>query len=357
MTIHDLDMARWLLGEEPVEVTAHGSCLVDPAIGAAGDIDTAAVTLRTASGRIAQVANTRRAVFGYDQRIEVCGARGMLAAGNRKSTSVERATAAGYATDPGPALLPRTLRRRLPPRARRLRAPPARRGRRHRLGRRRRARARDSPTPATGRCAPAPPSSWRPVHEAASRRPDRQRLHRPRARDRAAGSRGRVPGRGRRPCARCSRTATRRRRRSPPRPWDSRARPATGASSSPIPPSTSSTSARRTTCTARWRSPRSPPASTSGARSRSRSTRREATEVADAAARAGVVHLIGFNYSLNPLIRLAQAMIAAGEHRHRHGLQRAATSRTTWRTPPCRTAGAASAALRAPARSRTSART
>ncbi|HKY91370.1 MAG TPA: inositol 2-dehydrogenase [Nevskiaceae bacterium] len=100
MTIHDLDMARWLLGEEPVEITAHGSCLVDPAIGAAGDIDTAAVTLRTASGRIAQIANTRRAVFGYDQRIEVCGSTGMLAAGNRKSTSVERATAAGYATDP-----------------------------------------------------------------------------------------------------------------------------------------------------------------------------------------------------------------------------------------------------------------
>jgi myo-inositol 2-dehydrogenase / D-chiro-inositol 1-dehydrogenase len=100
MTIHDLDMARWLLGEEPVEVTAHGSCLVDPAIGAAGDIDTAAVTLRTARGRIAQVANTRRAVFGYDQRIEVCGARGMLSAGNRKSTSVERATATGYSTDP-----------------------------------------------------------------------------------------------------------------------------------------------------------------------------------------------------------------------------------------------------------------
>jgi myo-inositol 2-dehydrogenase/D-chiro-inositol 1-dehydrogenase len=100
MTIHDLDMARWLLGEEPVEVTAYGSCLVDPAIGAAGDIDTAAVTLRTASGRIAQISNTRRAVFGYDQRIEVFGAAGMLAAGNRKSTSVERATASGYATDP-----------------------------------------------------------------------------------------------------------------------------------------------------------------------------------------------------------------------------------------------------------------
>jgi myo-inositol 2-dehydrogenase/D-chiro-inositol 1-dehydrogenase len=100
MTIHDLDMARWLLGEEPVEVTAQGSCLVDPAIGAAGDIDTAAVTLRTSGGRIAQIANTRRAVFGYDQRIEVCGARGMLSAGNRRATSVERATAAGYARDP-----------------------------------------------------------------------------------------------------------------------------------------------------------------------------------------------------------------------------------------------------------------
>jgi len=100
MTIHDLDMARWLLGEEPAEVTAHGSCLVDPAIGAAGDIDTAAVTLRTASGRIAQIANSRRAVFGYDQRIEVCGARGMLAAGNRRATSVEHATAAGYTRDP-----------------------------------------------------------------------------------------------------------------------------------------------------------------------------------------------------------------------------------------------------------------
>jgi myo-inositol 2-dehydrogenase/D-chiro-inositol 1-dehydrogenase len=100
MTIHDLDMARWLLGEEPVEVTAHGSSLVDAAIGAAGDIDTAAVTLRTRGGRMAQIANSRRAAFGYDQRIEVCGARGMLAAGNHKATSVEHATAAGFASAP-----------------------------------------------------------------------------------------------------------------------------------------------------------------------------------------------------------------------------------------------------------------
>ncbi len=100
MTIHDFDMARWLLGEEPVEITAQGSCLVDPAIGKAGDIDTAAVTLRTRGGRIAQIVNSRRAAFGYDQRIEVCGARGMLAAGNMRATSVEHATAAGYRSDP-----------------------------------------------------------------------------------------------------------------------------------------------------------------------------------------------------------------------------------------------------------------
>ena len=100
MTIHDLDMARWLLGEEVAEVTAHGSCLVEPAIGKAGDIDTAAVTLKTRSGRIAQIANSRRAAYGYDQRIEVCGARGMLAAGNHRATSVERANAEGYRRDP-----------------------------------------------------------------------------------------------------------------------------------------------------------------------------------------------------------------------------------------------------------------
>jgi myo-inositol 2-dehydrogenase / D-chiro-inositol 1-dehydrogenase len=100
MTIHDLDMARWLLGEEPIEVAAHGSCLVDPAIGGAGDVDTAAVTLRTAGGRLAQISNSRRAVFGYDQRIEVCGARGMLAAGNHRATSVEHATGAGFRCDP-----------------------------------------------------------------------------------------------------------------------------------------------------------------------------------------------------------------------------------------------------------------
>ena len=100
MMIHDFDMARFLLGEEPVEVHAVGSNLVDPAIGKAGDVDTAAVLLKTASGKIAQISNSRRATYGYDQRIEVHGSKGLLAAGNRHATTVTRANGDGYATDP-----------------------------------------------------------------------------------------------------------------------------------------------------------------------------------------------------------------------------------------------------------------
>jgi myo-inositol 2-dehydrogenase / D-chiro-inositol 1-dehydrogenase len=100
MMIHDLDMARFLLGEEPVEVSAAASCLVDPAIGAAGDVDTAVVTLRTASGRLCQISNSRRASYGYDQRIEVHGAKGLLRTGNVLPTTVELADAAGFRTDP-----------------------------------------------------------------------------------------------------------------------------------------------------------------------------------------------------------------------------------------------------------------
>jgi myo-inositol 2-dehydrogenase/D-chiro-inositol 1-dehydrogenase len=81
-------------------VHAVGSCLVDPGIGQAGDVDTAAVLLRTASGKIAQISNSRRATYGYDQRIEVHGSGGLLAAGNRRATTVEVATARGYAADP-----------------------------------------------------------------------------------------------------------------------------------------------------------------------------------------------------------------------------------------------------------------
>jgi myo-inositol 2-dehydrogenase/D-chiro-inositol 1-dehydrogenase len=100
MMIHDLDMARFLLGEEPVEIFAHASNLVDPGIGQAGDVDTAVVTMKTASGKIAHIANSRRATYGYDQRIEVHGSDGLLRAGNKTQTSVEAGTKAGFATDP-----------------------------------------------------------------------------------------------------------------------------------------------------------------------------------------------------------------------------------------------------------------
>lgn len=100
MTIHDLDMARFLLDEEPVEIFATGACLVDPAIGEAGDIDTAAVTLLTASGRICQISNSRRASYGYDQRIEVHGSTGMLSAANVAENLVEQAGPEGFTRAP-----------------------------------------------------------------------------------------------------------------------------------------------------------------------------------------------------------------------------------------------------------------
>jgi len=100
MTIHDFDMARFLTGEEFVHIHAVGSSLVDPAIGAAGDVDTAAAILTTASGRICQISNSRRAAYGYDQRIEVHGAGGMLRAENQLETTVELATGAGFARAP-----------------------------------------------------------------------------------------------------------------------------------------------------------------------------------------------------------------------------------------------------------------
>lgn len=89
MTIHDFDMARFLLGEEPVEVFAWGSALVDPAIGAVGDIDTARVLLKTASGKLCVIANSRRSGFGYDQRVEAFCAGGMLSVGNMAENTVQ----------------------------------------------------------------------------------------------------------------------------------------------------------------------------------------------------------------------------------------------------------------------------
>ena len=100
MMIHDFDMGCWLLGEQPVEVFARGSVLFDKAIGTAGDIDTAIATLRTASGKLCQITNSRRCSYGYDQRVEVFGSEGMAHAGNQRETLVETANADGYLRGP-----------------------------------------------------------------------------------------------------------------------------------------------------------------------------------------------------------------------------------------------------------------
>lgn len=88
MMIHDFDMARWLLQEEPIEVFATASCQVDPKISEAGDVDSALVTLKTASGKLCQINNSRRSVYGYDQRIEVFGSKGMVQANNNLESNL-----------------------------------------------------------------------------------------------------------------------------------------------------------------------------------------------------------------------------------------------------------------------------
>jgi myo-inositol 2-dehydrogenase/D-chiro-inositol 1-dehydrogenase len=100
MMIHDLDMARFLLDEEPVELFAAGSCLIDSGIGAAGDVDTATVTLKTASGLLCVITNSRRATYGYDQRIEIHGEKGLLQAGNVTPSTLVFADSSGFLTDP-----------------------------------------------------------------------------------------------------------------------------------------------------------------------------------------------------------------------------------------------------------------
>ena len=88
MLIHDFDIFRWIVGDEAVSVYATGSCLTDPAIAQAGDIDATAVTIRTRRGKLAQINTIRRAAYGYDQRFEVIGSKGMLQAGNHRPTEV-----------------------------------------------------------------------------------------------------------------------------------------------------------------------------------------------------------------------------------------------------------------------------
>ena len=88
MMIHDFDMARWLLNEEVVEVLATASCQIDPAIGEAGDVDSALVILKTASGKLCQISNSRRACYGYDQRVEAFGSLGMIQVANQLDSSL-----------------------------------------------------------------------------------------------------------------------------------------------------------------------------------------------------------------------------------------------------------------------------
>lgn len=87
MTIHDFDMARFIVGSEVTEVYAKGAVRVDPAIGAAGDIDTAIVTLTFEDGTIATIDNSRKATYGYDQRLEIFGSKGMVNIENQQPDS------------------------------------------------------------------------------------------------------------------------------------------------------------------------------------------------------------------------------------------------------------------------------
>jgi myo-inositol 2-dehydrogenase / D-chiro-inositol 1-dehydrogenase len=94
MTIHDFDLARFMLGEEPAEVFALANALIDPDLGAAlKEVDTAMFVLRTASGKQCHINNSRTAVYGYDQRVELMGTSGMLISDNRKPHELKRFTA------------------------------------------------------------------------------------------------------------------------------------------------------------------------------------------------------------------------------------------------------------------------
>ncbi len=95
MTIHDFDMARYLMGSEVEEVYAAGNVLVDPAIGEAGDIDTAVITLRFANGALGVIDNSRKAVYGYDQRVEVFGSEGMALVSNKTPDNAVLSDATG----------------------------------------------------------------------------------------------------------------------------------------------------------------------------------------------------------------------------------------------------------------------
>lgn len=98
MTIHDFDMARYVAGSEVVDVTAHGAVLIDPAIGEAGDLDTVVVVMTHANGAITTIDNSRRAAYGYDQRVEAFGSLGMAQSENPPVFSARLSSAGGVTT-------------------------------------------------------------------------------------------------------------------------------------------------------------------------------------------------------------------------------------------------------------------
>jgi myo-inositol 2-dehydrogenase / D-chiro-inositol 1-dehydrogenase len=110
-TIHDLDLAYAILGEPPTEIFATASCLVDPMIAELGDVDTARIILRTKSNKLCVISNTRRSGYGYDQRVEAYGSKGMAATANERIDAVEVWSEAGAHASP---IRPNFLNRYMP---------------------------------------------------------------------------------------------------------------------------------------------------------------------------------------------------------------------------------------------------
>jgi len=102
MMIHDFDMIRFLVGENPVSIFAKGSVLIEPEIGKAGDVDTAVVTMDFPDGSLGIIDNSRQAVYGYDQRAEVFGSKGCCQTDNDTDTRVSVTTAEGVHSDVPP---------------------------------------------------------------------------------------------------------------------------------------------------------------------------------------------------------------------------------------------------------------
>ena len=99
MMIHDLDMVRYLSGQEVVELYAQGACLIDPAISEAGDVDTATVTLKLSNGALATIDGSRKAVYGYDQRGEVFGSKGCVTSSNDSESNIVLSTVDGVTSE------------------------------------------------------------------------------------------------------------------------------------------------------------------------------------------------------------------------------------------------------------------